>query len=102
MLEIKKYELRITNYSSAHSRHNERKMAANCGKNAAERDKSRSARRSHRMALGAIKATPVAIWVVTTLPAVPPVRKQKSIAFSMLSPYETLRWFLWGPRDWFS
>ena len=43
MLEIKKYELRITNYSSAHSRHNERKMAANCGKNAAERDKSPSA-----------------------------------------------------------
>ena len=28
----------------------------------------------------------VAIRVVTTLPAVPPVRKQKSIAFSMLSP----------------
>ena len=30
-----------------------------------------------------------AIWVVTTLPAVPPVRKQKSIAFSMLSPTAT-------------
>ena len=38
------------------------------------------------MTPGVINATPVAIWVVTTLPAVPPVRKQKSIAFSMLLP----------------
>ena len=38
-----------------------------------------------QMSLCDIKRT-IAIWVVTTLPAVPPVRKQKSIAFSMLSP----------------
>ena len=37
------------------------------------------------MPLGGMGRT-IAIWVVTTLPAVPPVRKQKSIAFSMLSP----------------
>ena len=37
------------------------------------------------MTLGVMGRT-IAIWVVTTLPAVPPVRKQKSIAFSMLSP----------------
>ena len=91
-LRITNYELRITNYSSAHSRHNERKRAANCGKNAAERDKSRSARRSHRMALGAIKATPASALPTTTF------------ACCVGDPIicETLRWFLWGPRDWFS
>jgi hypothetical protein len=37
------------------------------------------------MPLGGIKATH-AIYVGATLPAAPSVRKQKSIAFSMLSP----------------
>ena len=39
--------------------------------------------------LGAIKRA-IAIWVGATLPAAPSVRKQKSIAFSMLLPKTNL------------
>ena len=59
-------------------------MAHRSGTKIAFGNRATAGAQTDRYAL--IKATDVAIWVVTTLPAVPPVRKQKSIAFSMLSP----------------
>jgi len=49
---------------------------------------------SAQMSLGDIKAAD-AIYVGATLPAAPSVRKQKSIAFSMLSPKIKI---VWGPQ----